>query len=47
MKETRTILRTIETQIVQKLTNNEPRPKFTGSRVFPFLKKRTIFLGYA
>ena len=25
------ILRTIETQIVQKLKNNEARPKFTGS----------------
>ena len=24
-------LRTIEAQIVQKLENNEPRPKFTGS----------------
>ena len=24
-------LRTIEAQIVQKLKNNEPRPKFTGS----------------
>ena len=25
------ILRTIEAQIVQKLKNNEARPKFTGS----------------
>ena len=33
MMETRTIFpkRTIEAQIVQKLKNNETRPKFTGS----------------
>ena len=29
-------LKTIEAQIVQKLKNNEPRPKFTGS----YKKKR-------
>ena len=28
---TRAILKTIGAQIVQKLKNNEPRPKFTGS----------------
>ena len=31
MVETRTILRTVEAQIVQKLKNNEARPKFTAS----------------
>ena len=31
-------LRTIEAQIVQKLKNNEARPKFTGS----YEKKRVI-----
>ena len=29
--ETKNNLRTIEAQIVQKLKNNERRPKFTGS----------------
>ena len=36
MMETRTILRTIEAEIMQKLKNNEARPKFTGS----YKKKR-------
>ena len=31
MMETRTNLRLIEAQIVQKLKNNDARPKFTGS----------------
>ena len=38
MLETRTIIRTIEAQIVQKLENNEARPKFTGS----YKKKRVL-----
>ena len=32
-------LRTIEAQIVQKLKNNEARPKFTGS-----YKKKSLYL---
>ena len=32
-------LRTIEAQIVQKLKNNEARPKFTGS----YKRKRVLF----
>ena len=33
-------LRTIEAQIVQKLKNNEARPKFTGSyKIFKCLKR--------
>ena len=32
-------LRTIETQIVQKLKNNEPRPKFTDS----YKKKKSAY----
>ena len=35
-------LRTIEAQIVQKLKNNEARPKFTGS----YKKKRVPFFSY-
>ena len=33
-------LRTIEAQIVQKLKNNEARPKFTGS-----YKKKSVYWG--
>ena len=36
-------LRTIEAQIVQKLKNNEARPKFTGS----YKKKACIYCQYA
>ena len=37
---TRTILtETIEAQIVQKLKNNEPRPKFTGS----YKKNKSVY----
>ena len=43
MLETRTIIRTIEAQIVQKLENNEARPKFTGSyKKSVYLKKIII-----
>ena len=34
-------LRTIEAQIVQKLKNNEARPKFTGS-----YKKKSVYSPY-
>ena len=34
-------LRTIEAQIVQKLKNNEARPKFTGS----YKKKKRVWSG--
>ena len=34
----RNSLRTIEAQIVQKLKNNEARPKFTGSYRVYFMK---------
>ena len=36
-------LRTIEAQIVQKLKNDEARPKFTGSY---FLKKNRVKTSY-
>ena len=36
-------LRTIEAQIVQKLKNNEPRPKFTDS--YKKKKKRVLQYG--
>ena len=36
-------LRTIEAQIVQKLKNNEARPKFTGSYK---KKKKRLFKSY-
>ena len=36
-------LRTIEAQIVQKLKNNEARPKFTGS----YKKKACILINFA
>ena len=46
-------LRTIETQIVQKLKNNEARSKFTGSykqkacKHFSWEYKRSLLAGYA
>ena len=43
MMKTRTIFkRTIEAQIVQKVKNNEARPKFTGS----YKKKRVLLRAY-
>ena len=35
-------LRTIEAQIVQKLMNNEARPKFTGS----YKKKKSVYASW-
>ena len=35
-------LRTIEAQIVQKLKNNEARPKFTGS----YKKKKSTYIKF-
>ena len=34
-------LRTIKTQIVQKLKNNEPRPNFTGSHI-----KKSVYVNH-
>ena len=39
--ELKNSLRTIEAQIVQKLKNNEARPKFTGSH-----KKKSVYCDY-